>query len=796
VQGALLGNYRVVEKLGAGGMGVVYIGRHEALGHHVVVKVLRPEMSRHAGIVQRFFNEAQAATAIRNPGIVQVFDFGTTPDGHAYFVMELLEGQTLDARIKQRRPTSEDCCRLGRQIANVLQAAHAAGITHRDLKPDNLFLVPDAEVVGGERVKVLDFGIAKLAGEVGVKTGTGLIMGTPNYMSPEQCRSANTADPRSDIYSLGCILFLMACGRPPFARKGIGDIVAGHLHDPPPPPQSLAPDIPAGLAALILTTLAKQPSERPQTMTAVSQTLDEILRTLGGAPARAPTPLPVPQPAPPSAHSPAPPPAYSPVPPSPLHPAPPPAAPPAPPPQYTPTSLPAHAPTISPRSPPTPPEYPPTSLPVRPATPSPRYAPAPAPSAMPPPAHFQTPPPTYNPAPRPALPPMSISAHASTSLPAHASTPFPAPSSTPPPAYSPASLPAATRTSLHAPPAPLSVSQDSPTSITLQNATGSATPQSRTTRPLPFMLGGLVIVGAGAAIATVLANSHPVPPERKISYQEIRPGPHAADAATTTLIEDAAVIQPRPPPTAPIVSDAAAETSSPFTASDLETKCREHAANRKWNQLAQCAEQLAPLDPKRSAELRTQALEEARSEPHTAAVKAALHDSSLKRAKTELDQIWTRSLEYAPLKRSYDIAEAQVIDTLAIQLDSLKDSSCRAYNQLLDKERPINPPHVLAEATRRIPCTPPKRCDTDALTEMGRKQFVVGHLPESLAAYEAAYACSPTPPLILKTFVVACNLRNLAKARSYWKQLSSEKRTQALVTCVRNDITEAMLNTP
>jgi serine/threonine protein kinase len=166
VLGTLLGNYRVVEQLGQGGMGVVYVGRHEQLGHRVVVKVLRPEMSRNAVIVKRFFNEAQAATAIRNPGIAQVFDFGQTEDGRAYFVMELLEGVTLSQRLSERPLEIVECCRLARQMANVLQSAHGIGITHRDLKPDNLFLVPDAEVAGGERVKVLDFGIAKLAGEL------------------------------------------------------------------------------------------------------------------------------------------------------------------------------------------------------------------------------------------------------------------------------------------------------------------------------------------------------------------------------------------------------------------------------------------------------------------------------------------------------------------------------------------------------------------------------------------------------------------------------------------------------
>ncbi len=298
MQGTLLGNYRVVERLGEGGMGVVYVGCHETLGHRVVVKVLRLELSRSEDMVRRFFQEALAATAIRNPGIAQIFDFGTTPDGRAYFVMELLEGETLAARLKADRLDDVACCRIGRQIANVLQAAHARGITHRDLKPENLFLVPDSEVIGGERVKVLDFGIAKLAGETqvpGAKTRTGLVMGTPDYMSPEQCRSASAVDARSDIYSLGCILFEMTCGRLPFVGEGAGVIVGAHLHVPPPDPRELAPDMPPALAALIAKMLAKDVEARPQTMAAVAQALEEILGTLDGSPRRAPTSFPASQ---------------------------------------------------------------------------------------------------------------------------------------------------------------------------------------------------------------------------------------------------------------------------------------------------------------------------------------------------------------------------------------------------------------------------------------------------------------------------------------------------------------------
>jgi serine/threonine-protein kinase len=300
--GAKLGNYRVLARLGMGGMGEVFVGCHEALGHRVAVKVLKPEMSSNTDMVRRFFNEAQAATAIRSPGIVQIFDFGTTTDGRAYFVMELLDGESLGARLKQRRLEYAECCRIGRQVANVLHAAHAAGITHRDLKPDNLFLVPDTEVIGGERVKVLDFGIAKLAGEIhasSVKTRTDVVMGTPSYMSPEQSRGGCAIDGRSDIYSLGCILFETVCGRPPFVGEGAGGIIGAHQYVEPPQPRSLAPDIPGKLAKLILQMLAKQPDARPQPMAAVGQALEEILHTLDGAPKRgakrAPTSSPAPE---------------------------------------------------------------------------------------------------------------------------------------------------------------------------------------------------------------------------------------------------------------------------------------------------------------------------------------------------------------------------------------------------------------------------------------------------------------------------------------------------------------------
>src|SRR5262245_23764831 len=207
--GAVVGAYRLVRQLGAGGMGEVWLAEHTMIGRRAAIKVLHEAVSRRPEIVGRFFNEARAATAISDPGIVQIFDFGQHTTGDAFIVMEMLEGETLELRLRRSGALRvPDALRLLRQVAASLGAAHARGIVHRDLKPDNIFVVPDPEAVGGERTKILDFGIAKLAGQgVGVKTQTSAVMGTPTYMSPEQCRGAGEVDQRSDIYSLGCILY-------------------------------------------------------------------------------------------------------------------------------------------------------------------------------------------------------------------------------------------------------------------------------------------------------------------------------------------------------------------------------------------------------------------------------------------------------------------------------------------------------------------------------------------------------------------------------------------------------------
>jgi serine/threonine-protein kinase len=262
VEGTQIGAYRIVKPLGAGGMSEVWVAEHALLGRRAAIKVLRPRLSRHCHLMQRLFNEARIMTAIANPGIVQVFDFGFHVDGSAYIVMELLDGETLGERLSRLGPLAVgEALRVMRQVASALRAAHAHGVVHRDLKPENIFLARDPDATGGVRAKLLDFGIAKLIGDDTVITDESMVLGTPPFMSPEQCRGAAAVEQRSDVYSLGCVLFAMVTGRPPFDAAG-GAVLAMHQLEPTPIPSRRVPGIPAVVDHLVLRCMAKRPAER------------------------------------------------------------------------------------------------------------------------------------------------------------------------------------------------------------------------------------------------------------------------------------------------------------------------------------------------------------------------------------------------------------------------------------------------------------------------------------------------------------------------------------------------------
>ncbi|HWO20935.1 MAG TPA: serine/threonine-protein kinase [Kofleriaceae bacterium] len=275
MQGQTFGQYRVTGVLGRGGMGVVYAAEHMLLGRAAAVKVLLPEYSGHPEVVARFFNEARAASSIDHPGIIEIYDFGTTPDGAAFIVMEFLRGESLLKRLARRRLPWSTALEITRQIAGALGAAHAQGIVHRDLKPENVFLVRDPEVPGGERIKLLDFGIAKLMIHAlgHQQTRAGSLLGTPTYMAPEQCRGV-AVDARADLYALGCILFELCAGRPPFIGEGEGDVLAAHIYMPPPRVASFVSDVPEEVDQLIQRLLAKLPVDRPQTAEDVIRLVD------------------------------------------------------------------------------------------------------------------------------------------------------------------------------------------------------------------------------------------------------------------------------------------------------------------------------------------------------------------------------------------------------------------------------------------------------------------------------------------------------------------------------------------
>ncbi len=289
--GSTVGSYRILSKVTTGGMGTIYRAEHTLIGKAAAVKVLNAELCANEDVVNRFLNEAKATTTIKHPGIVEVFDYGYMESGHAYLVMEFLEGMTLAKRCKTRGKIPEgEAAMLLRGVCSALAAAHAKGIIHRDLKPDNVFLADDPDAPTGERPKLLDFGIAKLT-EIGLAgaTKTGVVMGTPTYMSPEQCRGTGDVDARADLYSIGCMYYELVTGRPPFLGLGAGELIGAHLFVEPDPPTMYAPELSAETEQLILSLIDKSPENRPQTARALAQKLTLIAQHQGWITQTSPT---------------------------------------------------------------------------------------------------------------------------------------------------------------------------------------------------------------------------------------------------------------------------------------------------------------------------------------------------------------------------------------------------------------------------------------------------------------------------------------------------------------------------
>ncbi len=285
--GQTVANYRLVRRIGQGGMGAVYLAHHTVLQRSAAIKVLLPEFSNNRELVGRFLNEARATAQLRHRGFVEIFDSGILGNGSAYLAMEYLRGASLATAIEWRKTLSpSECMVVLLNVAQSVAHAHKHGIVHRDLKPDNIFLsvAGDGEdLAGRERVtvKVLDFGIAKLTAASNMaggsaRTRTGSLLGTPLYMSPEQCRGAGQVDHRTDIYSLGCIAYHALTGLPPFPLEGFGEIISAHLNQVPASMRSQVASLPEALDTFVLRLLEKNPAARPQTMDAVTVALQAL----------------------------------------------------------------------------------------------------------------------------------------------------------------------------------------------------------------------------------------------------------------------------------------------------------------------------------------------------------------------------------------------------------------------------------------------------------------------------------------------------------------------------------------
>ncbi len=269
------GKYRIERLLGEGGMGAVYAAEHMRIKRPVAIKVLH-DKNPDTDAVRRFEREAEAAGRIGSDHIVEVLDFGTTPEGYRFMVMELLAGESLKDRLKREQTLAPQAIiPLVTQVLEGLSAAHDAGIVHRDLKPDNIFILRE-KAGRKDFVKIVDFGISKfatLSGGSGGMTRTGTVMGTPYYMSPEQAKSANEVDARSDLYAIGIILYESLTGARPFNAETLTELLFKIVFEDPRPPSALVPSIDPALNTIVMRAFAREPEERFQSAREMQQAL-------------------------------------------------------------------------------------------------------------------------------------------------------------------------------------------------------------------------------------------------------------------------------------------------------------------------------------------------------------------------------------------------------------------------------------------------------------------------------------------------------------------------------------------
>ncbi len=259
--GTYLGEYRIEHKVAEGAMGTVFEGLQPTIGKRVAIKVLKRQLCADPTSIERFVDEARAANQIGHPNIVDIFAFGEMPDQRRYLVLEWLGGETLRDRLRRGAMSLGQMAYVIRNLARALDAAHQKGIVHRDVKPENVIMVDTGEEQ--PLVKLVDFGIAKLAYKADAASGEAEILGTPMYIAPEQARNAEDVGWHTDIYSLGCVAFECVTGRPPFQAASIVEMVTKHLAEDPARPSSIDPEIPEEIDQLILGMLAKEPIDRP-----------------------------------------------------------------------------------------------------------------------------------------------------------------------------------------------------------------------------------------------------------------------------------------------------------------------------------------------------------------------------------------------------------------------------------------------------------------------------------------------------------------------------------------------------